>query len=222
LPLATQRHAHIQDPGAELIERVSGFWGQFGRIALGALGAAAAAGLIVFFTLRARSAAEEQAAAQLTEANFYFWQGEYPRSLQLAKLVSEQFASTASGADALRIAGDDAFWSGDFKSAVDYFRRYLDKTKSGVLRDAARRSYAYALESDHQFKAAADQYDALVGAFDRESSAEFLAAAARCYRALQQPAEARKRLQRLIDEYGDTSSANTAHIRLGELDAASP
>ena len=178
--------------------------------------------LVGFFTIRARAAAENEAAAQLTEANLFFWQGEYSRSLGVAKQVSEQFASTWSGVDALRLAGDDAFWNGDWKGAIDYYRRYLEKNRSGLVSDATRRAYAYALESDGQYQAAADQFDALVGKFDRDSSAEFLMAAARCRRELRQPEEAAKRLQRVLDEFGETSYAMTARIRLGELRPSAP
>jgi tetratricopeptide (TPR) repeat protein len=220
--LATQRRTHIEDPGAEFVDRLTGYWDRYGRITLGALGVLAAAGLVAFFTLRARSAAENEAAGQLAEANYFFWQGDYTRSLQVAKQLVEQFPSTWSGVDALRIAGDDAFWNGDWRTSADYYRRYLEKNRRGVVSDAARRSYAYALESDHQFPAAAEQYLSLVGKFDRESSAEFLAAAARCQRALGHNAEAVKLLRRLVDEFGETSQAVSARVRLGELSPSAP
>lgn len=217
MPLATQRHSHIEDPGGALLDRMTLFWDRYGRIALGVVGVIGAGALVAFFTFRARAAAENEASAQLTEANYFFWQGDYTRSLQVAKQLSEQFPSTWSGVDALRLAGDDAFWNGDWKAAVDYYRRYLEKNRNGVVSDATRRGYAYALESDGQHKAAADQYDALIGKFDRESSAEFLSGAARCYRALGQPEEAAKRLRRILAEFGETSHSATARVRLGEL-----
>ena len=222
MPLATQRRPHIEDPGAAFLDQMTTFWSRYGRIALGAVGVLAAGALVTFFTLRARAASENEASAQLTEANYFFWQGDYTRSLQVAKQLSEQFPQTWSGVDALRLAGDDAFWNGDWKSAVDYYRRYLEKNRRGVVSDATRRSYAYALESDGQHKAAAEQYDALVGRFDRESSAEFLSGGARCYRALGQPQEAVKRLQRILSEFGETSHAVTARVRLGELGQSAP
>ena len=217
MPLATQRRTHIEDPGAEFVDRLTNYWDRYGRITLAALGVVAAAALVGFFTLRARGAAENEASGQLTEASFFFWQGDYARSLQVAKQLTEQFPGTWSGVDALRIAGDDCFWTGDYKSSVDYYRRYLDKVRGGVVHDAARRSYAYALESDRQYKAAADVFESLVGKFDRESSAEFLGGAARCYRELGQVEEAAKRLRRILDEFGETSQAISARVRLGEL-----
>jgi hypothetical protein len=56
--------------------------------------------------------------------------------------------------------------------------------------------------------------------FGRESSAEFLAAAARCQRAAGKPAEAVKSLQRLVGEYGESSYANLARVLIAELSAA--
>lgn len=220
MSLQSQSRARIHDPGAELLDRVTGFWGRYGRILLISAGVIAAIGVIVFFMMQTRGRAEEQASAGLAEANLLFWQGEYLRSQEAARKVSAQYAGTPSGVDALRIAGDDAFWLGDFKGAADSYKQYLDKKRTGIVADAVRRSYAYALESSAQPAEASREYDALVGRFDRESSAEFLAASARCQQALGQNAEAVKRLQRILDEFGETSYAQSARVRLGELGAA--
>jgi tetratricopeptide (TPR) repeat protein len=184
------------------------------------LGVIAVIAIGVFFTLRTRAADEEQAAGKLAEANLYFWQGAYDRSLPIARQVSEQWPNSPSGIDAHRLAGDDQFWLGKFKESVAEYRLYLAKQKSGLIADAVRRSLAYALESDLQFKEAASVYEGLVGRFDRESSAEFLYAAARCYRQLNQPKEADQMLKRLLDEYGETSNANRARMLRAELAAA--
>jgi tetratricopeptide (TPR) repeat protein len=135
----------------------------------------------------------------------------------MARQIAQQYPSTPSGIDAHRLAGDNAYWDGDFKAAVTEYRTYLGREKKGLLADAARRSLAYALESSKQFAEAASTYESLVGVFDRESSAEFLAATARCYRALNRPADAIKSLQRLVSEFGETSYANPARIELAEL-----
>lgn len=220
MSLQSQSRSRLHDPGAELIDRVTGFWATYGRTLLIALGVVIAAGLVAFFLMQNRTRNEEQAAGQLAEANLLFWQGEYARSQEIARRVSEQFGGTASGLDALRIAGDDAYWLGDFKGAADFYERYLDRRGSGAIADAVRRSYAYALESSGQPAAAVPQYETLVGRFDRESSAEFLHAAGRALAAAGQPDEALKRLQRVVDEYGETSYAQMARVRIGELGGA--
>jgi len=212
--------ARLEDPGAQLLDAISSRWARYGRVALIGMGVVAAIAAVMFFVVRARAAEEEQAAGKLAEANLFFWQGLYDRSLPTARQVAEQWPNSPSGVDARRLAGDDQFWLGHFKESAAEYRMYLDKQKTGLIADAVHRSLAYALESDHQFKDAAPVYEGLVGKFDRESSAEFLIAAARCYRQMNQPREADLRLKRLLDEYGETSYANRARIQRAELAAA--
>jgi TolA-binding protein len=222
MALTVRRRARLEDPGAELLTRGAVLWERYGRIALGVLAAIAVAGAVTLLTIRSRRTAESAAAGRLSEANALYWQGDYTRSLEVARQIAQQYPSTPSGRDAHRLAGDNAYWEGDFKTAITEYRAYLDKVKTGVLADAARRSLAYSLESNRQFAEAAAGYEALVGVFDRESSAEFLMGAARCYRAANQPAEAVKRLQRIGDEFGETSYANAARTLQAELAGSTP
>ena len=220
MALHTQPHStRLEQPGAELMVPVTRFWERYSRIALGVLGGLVVLGVVGFLTLRTRRASEETAAGKLAEASLFYWQGDYQRSLQLARETAEQYGSTPSGRDAHRQAADAAYWGGDFKSAVAEYRRYLANNPSGLLADAARRSLAYALESDRQFLEAVKEYDALVGRLDRSSSAEFLIAGARCMMAAQQVQGAVQRLQRAVDEYGDTEYANQARLELAEIQA---
>ncbi len=217
--MTLHRSEHLEDPGAELIDRAAGLWGRYGRIVMIVAGVAAVAGTLAFFTVQTRARSEAQAGDKLADANALFWQGDYKRSQDVAKAVVQQWPETPSGIDAHRLAGDDAYWSGDFKTAVTEYRTYLTKSSKGLLADGVRRSLAYALESDRQYAEAAKLYTQLVGTFDRESSAEFLAAAARCERAAGHKDEAAKLLQRMLDEFGETSYANAARVDLAELTA---
>jgi predicted negative regulator of RcsB-dependent stress response len=219
--LEARKTAQLEDPGAELLDKAQDLWERYGRIVLIAGVVVLAAVVLGFFTLRSRKTSENEASGRLAEASALFFRGEYARSLELARQISQQFGSTPSGIDAHRLAGDNSFWMGDVKTAISEYRAYLARQKSGMLSDAVRRSLAYSLESEKQYAEAAGIFDGLVGKFDRESSAEFLTAAARCYTAVNQPAEARKRLQRVADEFGETSFAETARIRLAEI-AATP
>jgi tetratricopeptide (TPR) repeat protein len=221
LTLATRKHARLEDPGAELLDRVSLHWNRYGKIVLGVVIGLLVVGGGVFFAMRSRAATESQAAGRLAEANIMFWSGYYQQSLDRAKQVAQQYPNAPSGLEAHRLAGDNSYWLGDFKNAAAEYRRYLDKAKPGLLADAARRSLAYSLESSGQYKEAADTYESLVGKFERESSAEMLYAAARCYRLLNQPAEAIKRLKRLTEEFGETQMSNRARIAQAELGAQS-
>jgi TolA-binding protein len=222
LSLPLHHSTKLEQPGAEIMVPVAQFWERHGRVALGVLAGLVVVGGIGFMALRSRATAEEAAAGKLAEASLYYWQGDYPHSLQLARETAEKYASTPSGLDAHRQAGDAAYWGGDFKTAAAEYRRYLAKNPKGLLADAARRSLAYALESDKQYADAVTEYEALVGHFDRGSSAEFLLAAGRCLAAANQPQQAMARLQRVADEYGETEYANQARVQLAELQAARP
>ncbi len=217
MTLAARKVAHY--PGAEVVEQATDFLKNNSRVALGVLGAVALAGVFLILSMRSRAAAESEAAGQLAEANALYWQGQYQQSLTMARQIGQAHGSTPSGIEAHRLAGDNAYWSGDYKTAISEYRAYLGRQKKGLMADAATRSLAYALESDKQFQEAAKSYESLIGRFDRESSAEFLAAAARCYRGLNQNAEAIKSLQRLVNELGETSFSHLARIEIAELSA---
>lgn len=220
MALHTQHSSRIEQPGAQIMVPLANFWERYSRIILGVLGAAAVIGAVTFLGLRSRRQAEEAAAGKLAESSVFYWQGDYQRSLALARETAEQYASTPSGRDAHRQAADAAYWGGDFKTAAAEYRRYLDGNASGLLADAARRSLAYALESDRQYLEAVKEYEALVGRFDRASSAEFLVAAARCLQAAEQTPAALQRLQRVEDEFGETEYAQQARVALAEIGAA--
>lgn len=239
MALVTKKSTQLTDPGAELIDRLTGFWYRYGRPVTGAVGVFVAVVVIAVLYFRAQASTEEKAAGKLAEAEIMFWQGYYPRSYDAAQQVIRQYPRSQSAIEAHRLAGDDAYWRGepgDFMKSVDEYRAYLKQRSSGMLADAGRRSLAYALESsagtlmaqgakgeaEARLREAASTYESLVGKFpDRGSSAEFLLASSRCYQQMNQREEAAKRLRRLIDEFGETVSANRARIELAELAAVS-
>lgn len=219
MALHSQHSTRLENPGAEILVPLQSFWERYNKIVLGGLTAIVALAVVGYMALRSRNSAEDAAAGKLAEASVYYWQGDYQRALALARETAEQYAATASGKDAHRQAADAAYWGGDFKTAVAEYRRYLATNPKGLLGDAARRSLAYALESNGQFAEAATEYEALVGRMDRGSSAEFLVAAARCLEAAHQVPAAIQKLQRALDEFGETDYANQARITLAELKA---
>lgn len=218
--MSLHRAEQLHDPGAELLDRASTLWNRYGRVTSIVAGVVVVAGGLVVLGLQSRARSEAQAADRLADANLLFWQGEYKRSQDVAKAVADQFPGTPSGLDGHRLAGDDAYWSGDFKSAIREYQAYLSHSKTGLLADIVRRSLAYSLECDHQYAPAVDLYQQLVGHFDRETSAELLADAARAERLAGHKAEAIRLLQRVTDEFGETSYANPARIQIAELQAS--
>lgn len=200
-----------------MLHRFTSFWERSGRIVLIALGVIVVASAATFFTMRARASAEEQAAGRLAQANVFYWQGEYDRSLELAREVIQQYPSTPSGNDARRLAGDNAYWTGDFKTAITEYNAYLSHQEKGLLAESVRRSLAYALESNRRYAEAAKVYESLIGVFDRESTAEFETAAARCLRATGDNPHAIELLKRVLREHDDSGYAPIARIELAEM-----
>ena len=201
----------------ESVARLTSIWEQHGRVILGAVAALVVAGGLYFLYSQSAVKAENAASEKAGAANLMFWQGDYERSKTTALEVAKSAGSTESGKDAHRIAGDAMYWQGDFKGAIAEYKKYLDAKGSGLISDSVRRSLAYSYESSRQFDEASKLYDQLVGKFERESSGEFLAASARCQMALGHKDEAAKRLQRLLDEFGDTSYAGRARVMLAGL-----
>jgi tetratricopeptide (TPR) repeat protein len=198
---------------------MAALWRRYDRVVLGALGALVVIAAGGYYALRTRGTQEDQAAGLLAEAQVMFWQGDYPQAIERAKRVFDQFPATRSGHDAHRLMGDSQYWTGNFKSAISEYQKYLALQKSGVQANAVRRSLAYAYESAGQYTDAAPLYLSLVGTFDRESSAEFLLAAARCDQQLHLGDQATQSLKRLLDEFGDTPQAGEARVMMGELAA---
>jgi tetratricopeptide (TPR) repeat protein len=212
----------LHDPGAELLDRVGGVWSDYGRVIIGGLVVVAAIVTGVILFQRGQESTRARAAERLAEATLYFWQGDYARSMDLSRQVIDQYGSTPAGRDAHRLVGDNAFWTGDYKTAIEEYRTYLAGAGDGILADAARRSLAYALETDGQFAEAAQAYRALVGKFDRETDGEMLLAAGRSHKAAGMTEEARQDLGRLVNEFGETSSARTGRELLAEIDLGLP
>jgi TolA-binding protein len=211
------RKTSLDDPGAELIDRATGLWERYGRIALVVVVGLVALGVGTYYVLAGRARRENAAAEKLAQANDLFWRADYDRSRTLALEVSRQYTGTPSGTDALRIAGDNAYWRGNWKDAITDYRAYLKKSGSGLIANTVRRSLAYALESDGQLAEATALFDQLVGAFERESSGEMLFAAARCLLAQGKTDEGKQRLQRILDEFPDSSYQLQARIELARL-----
>lgn len=216
MSLETQKSS-IQDPGADLLDKAVSLWNRYGQTVLIAVLVVAAAGIGTYYWTAGQARQENAASEKLAQANDLFWRADYDRSRTLAQEVSKSYPNTPSGIDALRIAGDDAYWRGNWKDAIADYEAYLKKNSSGLIANGVRRSLAYAQESAGQYAEAAANFDKLVTAFDRESSGELLYSAARCFTAANQPEEAKKRLQRIVDEFPDSGYQLQARMELGRL-----
>src|SRR5262245_36898212 len=104
------RKSTLDDPGAELLDRASALWERYGRIVLGTLVGLAVVGVSAYYIMTGAARKENAASARLSDASELFWRADYDRSRQMAKEITRQYPDTPSGLDAVRIAGDDAYW----------------------------------------------------------------------------------------------------------------
>ena len=216
MSLESRKNA-LDDPGAELLDRATTLWERYGRVVLGVVVGIAVIGVSAYYVTSGAARKENAASERLSQASDLFWRADYDRSRTIAQDIVKQYPDTPSGLDALRISGDDAYWRGNWKDAVADYDAYLKKKGSGLLASTVRRSLAYAQESLGQYAAAAANFDLLVGQIDRETSGEMLYAAGRCFAEDKKPEEAKKRYQRIIDEFPDSSYQLQARIELGKL-----
>jgi len=219
LSLETRKGTAMEDPGAVMVDQLTSVWQRYGRIALGVVGAIVVVAGVAYYTVQQNKLQDNLASKKLAEADMLFWQGDYDRAKTAADEVAKSYGSTPSGVDAHRISGDAAYWRGNFKAALTEYKAYLSRNSSGTVAQSVRRSLAYSLDSDKQYAEAAKLYDGLVGVFDRESSAEMLASAARCVLVANDKAGAIQRYQRIATEFGETSAAQAARVKLAELGA---
>jgi tetratricopeptide (TPR) repeat protein len=194
------------------------------KIVLGVLG-----GIILLigglvFVQRANARAEAEAGRILAEASTNYWQGSYPRTIQLADQVIEGFGSTRAATDARRMKADALFWEGSFDTAATLYREVLDRDKrDSPVRAAVKQSLAYALESAKKPAEAAKLYQELADdAPNRAIAADLYMAAARSYAAANQIDLAKKTYTKVATEYKETNFSREADIALGELMAQSP
>jgi len=216
LSLESRKNA-LDDPGAELLDRATALRDRYGRIVLGVVVGIAVIGVSAYYVISGAARKENAASERLAEASDLFWRADYDRSRTIAQDIAKQYPDTPSGLDALRVAGDDAYWRGNWKDAVADYDAYLKKHGTGLLASTVRRSLAYAQESLGQYAAAAANFELLVGQIDRETSGEMLYAAGRCLVEDKKPDEAKKRYQRIIDEFPDSSYQLQARVELGKL-----
>lgn len=219
MSLETRKGTAMVDPGAEMVDQLTSVWQRYGRIALGVLGAVVVVAGVAYYTIQQNKVQNNLASKKLAEADMLFWQGDYERAKTVAGEVSKSYGSTPSGVDAHRIAGDAAYWRGEFKPAETEYKAYLSRVSSGTVAQSVRRSLAYTLDSEKQYAEAIKLYDGLVGVFDRETSAEMLASAARCALENNDKAGALQRYQRIANEFGETSVAQHARVKMAELGA---
>ena len=173
-----------------------------------------------FLWSRAQETREAEARTVLAEASTNYWEGNYPRTVQLADQVMADAGGTHAALDAMRLKADALFWQGAFDSAATLYQDILARNrKDGPLRTAVKQSLAFALESNKDPAGAAALYEEIAAAApDRTNAADFQIAAGRAWRAAGQADKARAAFTKVATDYRETTFARDAEVALGELE----
>lgn len=207
-----------EDPLYRVWDQVQDWAARYGRVAgIVLLVLVVAAGALYFWN-RARADREADASVRLAQVRSLYWRGDYPTVLLQTREIETEFAGTRAAAEATRVKGDALYWQGDFKGAVTAYEEYLQRVgaQSPALAQV-RENLAQALENDGQFERAAETYEAIA---KLEGPRPILAArwlgAARAWQLAGSHERAVAAYRTVIREYGDTQSARTAQVLLGE------
>jgi len=208
-----------EDPVIAAWARFQDWFMDNARIVLGAVGIVIAIVLIGGLWLKNRADSEAKASGKLAEASALYWRGEYGPLSQRATDIRRDYPGTKAASEATRMLGDAYFWQGNFKQAISSYEEYLKSVSAtNPLRPGVERSLAQAYEGQRQFKEAAGLYEKAAKEFpSRVDQADMYMAEARAYEALTNYTQAKAIFDKVANEYADTPFANTAEMRLGEL-----
>ena len=138
--------------GLEIWERNSS------RILVG-IGAAALAGVLAFFVVRARGQAEVKASDDLFRATLSVSQGDYLTAAPMLQEIIDNAPGTRAARQAMLYMGDALSAQHKPGDAATWYRKYLEKTKRDpVLQRTGYLALGAALEDAGQFGPAAEAY----------------------------------------------------------------
>jgi outer membrane protein assembly factor BamD (BamD/ComL family) len=211
-----------EDPLVTAAFRATEVWERYGRAVLIAAGALVLVGLLVFFVLRTRSQAEEQARGDLFRSMVSMNQGDYAAATPLLKQIVDNAPGTNAARDAMLMLGDAYVGQRNAKEAAAWYQRFLDKAGgTPALELAGTMGLATALEDQGEFAKAAGAYHRVtaLAKSDNERGRAMLAEARTLLRAGQ--------AQKAIEVYtaiaalsgAEIPIRDAANMHLGELQA---
>ncbi|MEE2658041.1 MAG: tetratricopeptide repeat protein [Candidatus Latescibacterota bacterium] len=190
-----------------------------GHIFIGGAVAVVATIAIISFVQQQRSSARTEAAALLFEATLADQVGQIDGVLRVCERLVDDFGNTPAAAQATVMLGNRYFALGRYAEAERSYQRYLDDYgDEPVLRFAAESGIAAGYEAQGNFEQAAAAYvDYATRHPEIEASALMLMDAARCHRQLGDRDRERSLLERVMEEFPQSSATTRARQELGAL-----
>ena len=203
--------------------RASDVWERHGRVILAVAGAVVLVAVLAVFVMRTRAQSEERAQGDLFRAVLAVQQGDYVTGGPMLKELVDNSPGTNAARDALRYLGDVSMEQGKPGEAVDWYKKYIDKSRGD--RDAVLAGtwgLAAAQETNKAFAEAAATYgDAAKQSKTENEKGRALLAQARCYLRAGQNAKAIETYNAAIAlPLAEQPIHDAAKAHLGEIQGA--
>ncbi|MDZ7264156.1 MAG: tetratricopeptide repeat protein [candidate division KSB1 bacterium] len=175
--------------------------------------------ILVTLFRRAKQRAELEASAQLTKALAEIGQNNLSQATDILVSLAEKYSGTSSAESGVYLLAHTYYQKGDFEQAKVYFEKYInDYRKNPILSSAAYAGLGASLEQQKKYLEAAQAYEKGATKFASDSNApQQLFNAARCYMLANRNDKAKLCLEKIIENYSNSSLKNDAEFYLAKL-----
>ena len=171
---------------------------------------------VIFSKTRAQK--EQSSSVELTKGRIEYSTGNYSAAIDILKNLIDVYGNTTSGKAGIFYLADAYFQSGNYVNAEKYFQKYLDEADNDILSPSAMSGLAACFEQEGNYEMAAQKYRESADKYSKGFQApENYYNAARCYKLAGNVAEAKILLEKLIDQYPNSTYKNKAEISLAEM-----
>jgi len=175
----------------------------------------------VWYAIAAKGRREAFAARELSQARASADAGNLPLAASDLSRIVGSYGGTRAGEEAKLLLGEVRLQQGQASLAVTDLQAWVDAGPSQEFRPQAYELLGSALEQTGQERSAGDAYKSAAGAADaagyRYLSASNLLNAGRAYATGGDTVAAISALEQIVKDFGETTAASEAKLRLAEL-----
>jgi TolA-binding protein len=175
--------------------------------------------VVVVLVLQGRVKAEESASVGMAQAQNLYFTGDFAQASTQFQAMADRYGSTKEGRVARLLEGNSQLAVGNATAAEQAFRRFLDKGKpDGTLEAAARRGLGGSLCAQQKYPEAAASFAAAAKIAGNALAGEDWLQAGLANLKAGQKAEAAEAFRKVIEDYGTSTAAGEARVRLHEIE----
>ena len=172
-----------------------------------------------FYYSNSKKAAEQTASVEFAKGKAAYDNGNYDAAIGILEALTADFDGTRGAASGTIVLAKCYMSKGQYKEAEQTFKKYLDDYGDDpIFSLAATAGIAASYEAQGDYGKAAQAYERAAKKYsDSFKAPEFLLSAARCYKKVNQPQDAKRVLNELIETYPKSQVVSDAKLLLGEL-----